>query len=86
MARYIVYSDDEVTVCSDWSDAKKLAKGLSDVNCKFYAVRILNAEEEKEFAWKWVSKLYEYLGIIITEPEMRKQFLELWKENKDGKI
>ncbi|MFA5394945.1 MAG: hypothetical protein WC346_02890 [Methanogenium sp.] len=80
MKRYIVYNDDEVSSYSDWDAAKKDAKDLDDVNCHFYAVRILSAEEEKEFAWKQFIAGWQQakLGSVNAESI----FKQLWKEQE----
>ncbi|MFA5349055.1 MAG: hypothetical protein WC309_01635 [Candidatus Paceibacterota bacterium] len=68
MGRYIVYNDDEVSSYSNWDTAKKDASDLTDVNCPFYAVRILTAEEEKELeGWhNLVVGLEKILGLKDT--------------------
>jgi hypothetical protein len=87
MKRYIVYNDDEVSSYSNWDAAKKDAKDLDDVNCHFYAVRIFNESELKEFAWEWFKTAIVVerttLGIEnsqTAEENIRKAFLILWKE------
>ena len=50
---------------------------------KFEIVRILNVEEEKEFAWVWFRKGLEDMNCDVNERE-RQTFEKEWKEKENG--
>ena len=80
MKRYVkIYREPSIITFPTRQEAEGIDY-YSIINPKFDVVRILSAEEEKEFAWEWFKKCFGKIEKKEEEELLREEFECLWKE------
>jgi hypothetical protein len=64
----------------DYPTKEEAAKHKISPFAQTETVRILSAEEEKEFAWEWFKKCFGKIEKKEEEELLREEFECLWKE------